>query len=155
MGAPAGLWQVYHLTPVDDRMYVTILHFNSVEADGQPRSSAVVDSMMLYPGHWSVAQILSDNPGVASICSAGCEEVRTADKSGGVSFLLEPQQASGKDAVLYFVGDSAEITWKDVSSLQSVASWIYVLPRTDFEKSRTYLTRNVIGTWRPAAEISR
>jgi hypothetical protein len=154
MGVPLGLWQVYHLTPADDRMYVTILHFDHSGADGQPLPSAVVDSIMLYPGHWTVAQILSDQPGIASICAAGCDVVRGTDKSGDVSLLLEPQQASSNGFMLYFMGDSGTIKWRNVSSPQSEASWVYIVRRADFDKSRQDLTKQIVGTWRPATRSS-
>jgi hypothetical protein len=151
MGVPVGLWQVYHVTSVADRMYVTILHFSATKADGQPLPSAVVDAIMLYPGHWAAAQILSDQPGIASTCSAGCEIVRATDKSGAESVLLQPQKISPQSFVIYFVGDSATITSRNVSSLQSTASWVYVLHRADFDKSCGDLSRQVIGIWRPSA----
>jgi hypothetical protein len=150
VGVPVGLWEVYHLTAGGNRMYVTMLHFGSGNRDGQNPSTLEIDSVMLEPaGHWTIARILSDQPQLATLCSGGCKVIRTKDAAGRTSVLVTPQVASPENTVLDFEGDSGTIRWKSVSSLDSVASWVYALRSKDFDGHHPNLDREPLGTWQP------
>jgi hypothetical protein len=139
VGVPLGLWEVYHLTAGGNRMYVTMLHFRDSSGDDQNPSKLEIDSVMLEPdGHWTVAQILTDQPAFSKLCSGGCEVMRTKDPSG------KPEST-----VLDFEGDSGTIKWKSVSSLDSVASWVYALRSKDFDGHHSNLDRELVGRWQP------
>ncbi len=148
VGVPTGLWEVYHLTASKDRMYVTMLHFGSAKNEPQHVASISVDSLMLMPnGHWTVSQILSDQPEFAPLCRTICNVVRATNGSGKIALLLEPQTVQSDSDILYFEGDSATISWKAVSSLQDSPSWIYVFRLRDFDDHHIDYKREVIGTW--------
>jgi hypothetical protein len=148
VGAPLGLWTVYHLTPFQDRMYVTIVHFRSPGGNSQQSESGKVDALMLEPdGFWTVSQILSDHPGLANVCETSCTVETVVDKSGRISLLLRPKDAQPASTVLFFDGDSATINRKSVSNFQSIASWVYALPLRDFESYHKEFKIEVTGKW--------
>jgi hypothetical protein len=143
VGVPTGLWTVYHLNAAPDRMYVTMVHLG-------PKSS--IDSLMLMPnGHWTVSQILNDQPELASICSQGCDVLRITPKSGNQALVLKPQITNSIAVnIIYFEGDSAEKPeWKSVKTLQGSPSWVYVLSLADFDGHHSDVTKENIGTWSP------
>ena len=146
IGAPIGRWDVYHLTAAPDRMYVTIVHFGIGSNDGS-NSAKIVDAIMLMPaGAATVAQVLKDQPEFRAVCSAICDLVLVKNKAGNRSLLLRPKD-TGMTAVLYFEGDSAVSKWASVTSLESVVSWAYALPRTGFEEQHKGVEEQVIGAW--------
>jgi hypothetical protein len=151
VGVPTGLWLVYHLTASGDRMYVTMLHFGPSESKPQQTTSRSVDSLMLMlNGHWTVSQILSDQPELAALCLQVCDVLRINNNSGNAALLFKPRTAQAETKVIYFEGDSAERPeWKSVSSLQGLPSWVYVLRWEDFDSHHTGLKKEVIGTWNP------
>lgn len=153
IGVPAGLWKVYHLT-AGDRMYVTMLHFTAIP--GEPNQSQL-DSLMLEPnGHWTVLQILGDQPELQLVCRSGCEIVRITHASGTSTLLLQPRNTdSTHNSVVYFEGDSGTIQWTSVSSLDSSPSWVYVLRSSDFDARHADVSRQRIGTWRPSVDQNR
>lgn len=140
VGVPPGMWTVYHLTPFENRMYVTMLHFDPNEK---------VDGLMLMPtGFWTVAQHLRDHPLLARICSGSCQVIQVPENDGRLSLLLKPDSSSKSTPVLFFTGDSGS-RFKSVSSMDSIVSWSYVLPLTDFEKHHLGLKTRPIGRWKP------
>jgi len=140
IGVPLGLWSVYHLIPFGDRMYVTIVHFDT---------DAKVDALMLMPnGTWTVTQVLKDHPSMAEICSNSCELVQVPEKDGNISLLLKPKSTSGSTRVLCFIGDSSS-RFKSVTALDSPVSWAYVLQFAEFEKHHAGIPTKTIGTWSP------
>jgi len=140
VGAPPGMWSVYHLTPFDDRMYTTMLHFGT---DGK------TDALMLMPtGFWSVAQHLRDHPLLTRICSESCQIIQVPEKDGRMSLLFKPETTSETTYILLFAGDSGS-RFKSVSSMDSIVSWSYVLPLSDFEKHHPGLKTTLIGKWKP------
>ena len=156
VGVPVGLWEVYHLTAGGSRMYVTMLHFRASSGDDQNPSKLKIDSVMLEPdGHWTVAQILTDQPAFSQLCSGGCEVMRTKDPSGKTSVLVKPESASPESTVLDFEGDSGTIKWKSVSSLDSVASLVYALRSKDFDGHHPNLDRELVGRWQPGSRNAK
>jgi len=156
VGVPTGLWDVYHLTTPQDRMYVTMLHFGSGSNREQEKADLLLNSLMLMPnGHWSVTQILDDQPELRSLCANNCDVVRISNRTGNISLLLKPKAARADGMVLYFEGDSATITWKSVSSLESAVSWVYALRLEDFDSHHADCRREVIRTWRPEINIHK
>jgi hypothetical protein len=148
IGMPIGVWDVYHLTAPPDRMYVTIIHFGN-HAKSDSASDQFVDSLMLEPADKiTLAQILSDQPAFASVCKASCEIVLVTNKAGNRSLLLRPKD-SYTNTVLYFEGDSGTIKSKSVTSMESIVSWAYALPRSAFEAHHSPATDQVIGNWSP------
>jgi hypothetical protein len=146
VGAPLGEWSVYHLTTAGDRMYVTMLHFASTSNEAKP----AIDALMLMPnGHWTVEQILQDQPEFSALCSQGCDVERIVNGFGNASLLLVPRETVASKSVLYFEGDAAILKWKSVSGLQSIVSWVYAVPRTDFERQHKDLKSEVLGSWSP------
>lgn len=150
-GAAVGMWQVYHLRAPGDRMYVTMLHFGAAGEPSQTANSSHLDELMLMPnGHWSVLQILKDNPEVSVLCSAGCDQVRLISGSGSAALLLEPTESKPDTPVIYFAGDSATIQWRSVSSAQDAPESVYVLPASVFESHHRDIRREMIGWWTPS-----
>lgn len=148
VGVPVGLWQVYHLTAANERMYVTILHFGTTASGSETPADAVLDSVMLIPnGNWTVLQILKDHPELAAICTPNCEVLRITDNAGKVSLLLRPKMPKPDDTVLYFDGDSAVSKWRSVPSLQSITSWVYVLKARDFDAHHSQFRQESTGWW--------
>jgi hypothetical protein len=140
IGMPLGLWSVYHLIPFGDRMYVTIVHFDTEDK---------VDALMLMPnGTWTVTQILKDHPSMAEICSNSCELVQVPEKNGNISLLLKPKSTDSSTRVLYFIGDSGS-KFKSVTATDSIVSWGYVLQFAEFEKRHAGIPIKSIGTWSP------
>lgn len=148
IGAPIGRWDVYHLTVSPDRMYVTIIHFRAGSNNGSD-SAKVVDALMLMPaGRTTVSQILRDQPEFAAVCSAICDLVLVRNKFGNRSLLLRSKEAN-TNTVLYFEGDSAISKWASVTSIESVVSWAYELPRKEFEEQHKASEEQVVGIWSP------
>jgi hypothetical protein len=138
IGVPTGVWDVYHLTAPPNRMYVTMVHFGT---------NQLIDSLMLMPaGKTTVAQIMADQPAFASVCKADCDLVLVTNKAGNRTLLLRPKD-SRTDDVLYFDGDSATLKWAAVTSMESVVSWAYTLPKSAFESHHQSADDRVIGRW--------
>jgi hypothetical protein len=147
VGVPTGLWDVYHLTALPDRVYVTIVHFGT-QSTSSSAQAQFVDSLMLMPADaTTVDQVLKDQPAFASVCEAGCELVLVRNKAGNLALLLRPKNPR-TNTVLYFDGDSAG-RWKSVTSMKSIVSWAYALSRSDFEAHRKPVDDQVIGYWSP------
>lgn len=156
VGVPTGLWDIYHLTTPQDRMYVTMLHFGSESNRDQEKAGLLLNSLMLEPnGHWSVTQILNDQPELSSLCANNCDVVRISNSAGNISLLLKPKATRTDGMVLYFEGDSATITWKSVSSMESAVSWVYALRSADFDSHHADCRREVVGTWQPTINIRK
>jgi hypothetical protein len=137
-------------------MYVTMLHFGSESNRAQEKTDLLLNSLMLEPnGHWSVIQILNDQPELTSACANNCDVVRISNRAGNISLLLKPKAVLTDGMVLYFEGDSATITWKSVSSLKSAVSWVYALRLKDFDSHHADCRREVIGTWHPEINIRK
>jgi hypothetical protein len=140
IGVPIGPWSVYHLTPFEGRMYVTILHFDPQEK---------IDAVMLQPnGTWTATQILKDHPSIARICAESCDVIQVPETGGNTSLLLKPKSTASQNGVLFFIGDRGT-RYKSVSSMDSFVSWGYVLSQSDFEKHHAGLATKIIGSWRP------
>jgi hypothetical protein len=150
IGGPIGIWTVYHLTSADGRMYVTSLHFHSAANAAENSVEPTIDSLTLEPnGHWSVNQIMLDQPEFQAMCSDGCNVLRTRSTDGRVALLLTQETTREDPAVIFFEGDSATIQWKSVSSMGSAAQWVSLLKSANFEKANPGLTKEQIGTWKP------
>ena len=142
LGMPTGTYIVYHLTTGQDRMYVTMIHFSSPGATGE------IDCLMLEAnGHWTVLQMMDDQPELADICKKTCDVVKTKDEAGNDAILLQQHDSAAAEAV-FFEGDSAERPeWRSVGSLSGIPSWVYVLP--EFKKHHPDFKGELIGKWAP------
>jgi len=137
-------------------MYVTMLHFGSESNREREKTDLSLNSLILEPnGHWSVIQILNDQPELTSVCANNCDVVRISNRVGNISLLLKPKAVLTDGMVLYFEGDSATITWKSVSSMESAVSWVYALRLKDFDSHHADCRREVIGTWHPEINIRK
>ncbi len=166
VGVPVGQWDVYHLPAEDGKMCSTMVHFSQQireaplskkeekreEKEEDRNPPLVVDSLMLMPsGRWSVSDVLDQEPGFAEPCINGCDVILTTDKLGKQALLLEPQGGETGRTVLFFEGDSPKIDSNAVIALDSIVSWAYALPLSEFEGHHSDLNWVVIGTWRPRA----
>lgn len=139
IGEPIGLWSVYHLTPFQDRMYVTITHFDT--------ASDKVDAVMLEPdGNWTVSQTLADHPELMKLCARSCQMEVLTNKAGFSSLALIPKDPTSRAAIL-LTGDTAG-RWKSVTSMQSIVSWTYVVPIKSFRVRELEYKRQQLGNWR-------
>jgi hypothetical protein len=150
VGAPLGIWQVWHLTAPPDRMYVTMVHFDTVSQNSSQPTSGTIDSIMLMAnGHWTVLQTLNDHPELAAICDSGCKVIRTEDEAGNNALLLVKQTED--PIAIFFEGDSAERPeWRAVSDLRGIPSWVYVLRMRDFNVHHPKRKDASIGEWKPS-----
>jgi hypothetical protein len=164
VGVPVGQWDVYHLPAQDGKMCSTMVHFSQLIMDVPSGKQSkqikeeernppwVVDSLMLMPsGRWSVSDILDLEPGFAEPCLNGCDVIRTTDRMGKQALLLEPQGGEEGRTVLFFEGDNPTIDTNAVIALDSIVSWAYALPLSEFEVHHADMNWMVIGTWRPRA----
>jgi hypothetical protein len=162
VGVPVGQWDVYHLPAQDGKMCSTMVHFSLLSRDvplskKEEKEEArnpewVVDSLMLMPsGRWSVSDVLDQEPGFAAPCINGCDVILTTDKAGKQALLLEPQGGEPGRTVLFFEGDSSKIDTNAEIALDSIVSWAYALPLSEFSGHHPDINWVVIGTWRPRA----
>lgn len=149
VGVPTGLWQVYHLTAGDNRMYITMLHFAAKEdeSDVLPRLDAL---MLELNGHWSVKQILDDQPEIAALCKTGCDVLRGKDSAGNAALVLRQKTSGQRPMLIFFEGDSAEKPeWRSVASMEGFPAWVYVLTSEDFNRHYSDEKLEPIGQWKP------
>lgn len=150
IGAPVGIWDVYHLTTHEDRMYVTMIHFGPPGKKTKDDSGAVINSLVLeLNDHWTVNQVMTDQPEFAAICAKTCDVVRVQKPSGSTSLMLAPKGMSPVSTILYFDGDSGTIQWRSVSSMESAVSWAYAVRLENFDSRNPGVRKEVIGSWSP------